>query len=95
MSLKPFVLIVGVTGALGAKIAHAILDKGAMDVRALVRSGSQTKPIVTGLVDRGMSIVEGDLFDLPSLQRACEGAIAAHRFVEANEQFGKVVLLSQ
>ena len=76
MSTKPTVLIVGVTGALGAKIAHAILDKGAMDVKALVRSSSQNKPIVAGLVDRGMLIAQGDLFDLPSLQKACDGATA-------------------
>lgn len=76
MDTKPTVLIVGVTGALGAKIAHAILDNESMNVRALVRSGSQNKPTVAGLVDRGVSIVEGDLFDLPSLQKACEGTIS-------------------
>lgn len=39
VAAKPVTLVVGVTGMLGDKIARAILDKGAQDVRALVRPG--------------------------------------------------------
>lgn len=35
MSSKPSVLIVGITGTLAYKIASAILDKEAMNVRAI------------------------------------------------------------
>ena len=76
MRVKPTVLIAGATGALGAKVAHAILDQGEFSVRALVRSGSQSKPAVMQLVERGVTIAEGDLFDLPSLQKACDGVMS-------------------
>ncbi len=44
MAAKPLILLIGVTGMLGEKIAHAVLDKGANDLRALVRPGSTNDP---------------------------------------------------
>lgn len=76
MISKPSVLIVGITGTLGYKIASAILDKEVMNVRGLVRAGVQKKNQLDALVKRGVTLVEGDLFDLPSLHHACDGADA-------------------
>lgn len=73
---KPSVLIVGVTGTLGSKVAHAILDKGIMSVKALVRSSSKNNERIQSLSDRGVMILEGDLSDLSSLQNVCKGSTA-------------------
>jgi hypothetical protein len=44
MSVKPIVLLVGITGMLGHKIAEAILAKDAMAIRAIVRPGGTSDP---------------------------------------------------
>lgn len=74
MDTKPTVLIAGITGSLGNKIATEILDKGVMNVKGLVRSDK--KPQLDSLKARGVVLVEGDLFDPPSLTKACEGVDA-------------------
>jgi uncharacterized protein YbjT (DUF2867 family) len=89
MDSKPSVLIAGVTGMLGSKIAAAILDKGEMEVKGLVRSSSvsREKPQqLDQLVSRGMVLVEGDLLDPPSLNSACEGVYAIISAVSGNEE---------
>lgn len=76
MNSKPTVLIAGITGELGNKIAAAILDKGLMNIKGLVRSHRSNdlkKQQVDGLKARGVTFVEGDLFDSPSLTKACVG----------------------
>jgi nucleoside-diphosphate-sugar epimerase len=68
------VMIVGITGVLGGKIAAEILDKGKMHVKGLVRSLSQDKQQkLQNLTQRGVELIEGDLFDMASLDRACKG----------------------
>ncbi|HCF28122.1 MAG TPA: aromatic alcohol reductase, partial [Cyanobacteria bacterium UBA11049] len=42
MNSKPTVLVVGSTGMLGSKIISALLDKGATQVKAMVRPGSDS-----------------------------------------------------
>ena len=76
MNTKPSVLIVGITGTLGSKVARAILDKGIMSVKALVRSSSQNSERVKSAIERGVTIADGDLSDLSSLQNACQGVTA-------------------
>ncbi len=44
MSNKLTVLVAGSTGMLGSKIVAALLDKGNLDVRAMVRSSNDTNP---------------------------------------------------
>jgi uncharacterized protein YbjT (DUF2867 family) len=67
-------LVVGATGTLGSEICRRLVaaDK---PVRALVRSTSDPakKEALTKL---GAELVEGDLKDRASLDRACRGAIA-------------------
>lgn len=72
MATQLTVLIVGATGVLGSKIAAAILDKGSMSVKTLVRPDSNPKGLHQ-LSEQGITLVEGDLFDVSSLNRACEG----------------------
>jgi len=90
MDSKPYVLIAGVTGMLGSKIASAILDKDAMQVKGLVRPNSATdarkKKHLDDLKARGMVIVEGDLLDPPSLQKACDGVNAVVSAVSGGEE---------
>lgn len=77
MATKPLILLVGVTGMLGEKIAHAVLDKGATDLRALVRPGSFSDPKKAAKLDalkaKGATFVEGDVSDFDSLVNAATG----------------------
>ena len=83
---KPTVLIIGVTGMLGNQIASAILDKGEMTVKALVRSNNSKQDKLKPLQERGMTLVEGDLLSLPSLLKACEGVDAIVSAVSGSEE---------
>ena len=62
------VLVIGATGQLGANLVRALLEKGDQ-VRVLVRSTSKSLTLEGLDVER----VVGDLNDLESLQRGCEG----------------------
>lgn len=68
------ILVVGATGTLGSEICQGLVaaDK---PVRALVRKTSEPgkKDVLTKL---GAELVEGDLKDRASLDRACRGATA-------------------
>lgn len=71
------ILIVGASGFLGHETAKLLLSQG-QQVRLLVRTPAK----VEDLKQMGAEIMQGDLIDLPSLQRACKGVervlIAAH-----------------
>lgn len=82
MNSKPTVLITGISGVLGTKIANAVLDKGEMNVRGLVRSPSNDK--LNDLKARGVEFVAGDLFDSESLPKACEGVETIISAVKGN-----------
>ena len=66
------ILVAGATGYLGGEICRRLATAG-RSVRALVRKTSDP-PIVRGLRELGVEIVEGDLRDPASLARACSGA---------------------
>jgi NADH dehydrogenase len=65
------ILVVGATGYLGGEICRRLRERD-LDVRALVRSTSDQLK-VDQLRRAGADIVEGDLRDDASLERACEG----------------------
>lgn len=73
------VLIAGATGTLGNRIAHHLTDLPAADVavRLLVRepapSDAGKRALLDGLIDRGATLVRGDLGDEHSLATAVEG----------------------
>lgn len=62
------VMVTGATGFLGGHVAERLRQSG-HDVRALVRKGSDTALLQSW----GVELVEGDLGNEASVQRACEG----------------------
>jgi uncharacterized protein YbjT (DUF2867 family) len=90
MAVKSTVLLVGVSGMLGYKIAEAILAKGAMNVRAMVRSGGASDPKkqmkLNELRSKGVAFVEGDLLNPASLPAACDGVEAIVSAISGDEE---------
>ncbi len=77
MTTKSTVLVVGSTGMLGFKIVAALLDKGSIDVRAMVRSSNdsnaENRQKIEAMKAKGAAIVEGDLMQPETLLPLCEG----------------------
>ena len=85
MTTKLTVLVAGSAGMLGSKIVSALLDKGNLDVRAMVRfreaeatpTSNDTNPEKRQKIDamkaKGATIVEGDVMQLETLLPACAG----------------------
>ena len=68
------VLLVGATGMLGSQIARHLLNQAEARVRLLVRGGNAAKrAALDPLLTRGTEIIEGDLADRASLDRATQG----------------------
>ena len=65
------ILLVGATGMLGGRIARQLLERPEARLRLLVRAAAD--PALKPLIDRGAEIVEGDLNDAVSLDRATRG----------------------
>jgi uncharacterized protein YbjT (DUF2867 family) len=66
-------LVVGATGYLGSKVCLELAAQG-KPVAGMVRGGEDAK--VAPLRDAGVELVEGDLKDPASLERACQGRTA-------------------
>ena len=64
------ILVVGATGLLGSEICR-LLRGSEHPVRGLVRPGSPREEL---LRRHGVEVIQGDLRDVPSLERACRGA---------------------
>lgn len=77
MTTKSTVLVVGSTGMLGVKIVSALLDKGATQVKAMVRSRNDSNEENRQKIDemnaKGAAIVEGDLMQPETLLSVCQG----------------------
>lgn len=73
MSTKPFIVLAGATGTMGKLIA-AELRKLDIAVKALVRPGTDAVKTEPLRKLKGISIVEVDLDDLPTLTRELTGA---------------------
>ena len=72
---KLTVLVVGSTRMLGYKIVAAVLDKGTVEVKAMVRSSNDSHQEKRQKIDemkaKRAGSVEGDLMKGETLQRAC------------------------
>jgi len=73
--MKQTILVAGATGMLGSRIAHHLLEREDASVRLLFRPGLEGKKRVAAdqLVARGAEVIEGDLADHASLDRASRG----------------------
>jgi len=69
------VLLAGATGMFGSRIARRLLDQPNARLRLLVRGGEapDKRAALDPLLARGAEIVEGDLADRTSLDRATQG----------------------
>ena len=71
------VLLLGATGHLGSRVAHHLLRQPEARLRLLVRPGALSDPakarMVGNLFDEGAEVIEGDLADAASLDRATQG----------------------
>lgn len=65
------ILLAGATGMFGSQVARQLLQQQGSSVRLLVRSGTSAR--LRSLIDAGAEIVEGDLADAASLDRATNG----------------------
>ncbi|WP_198014966.1 aromatic alcohol reductase [Mastigocladopsis repens] len=83
------VLVAGATGMLGSKIVSALLDKGNLDVRAMVRSINDTNPEKRKKIDamkaKGATIVEGDVMKPETLLPLCAGVDVVVSAIGNNE----------
>lgn len=72
------VLLVGATGMFGRRVAGCLLDRPGTRVRLLVRDGSDDKnrQILEPLLARGAELIDGNLADPASLDRATQGVDA-------------------
>jgi uncharacterized protein YbjT (DUF2867 family) len=67
------ILLAGATGMLGSRIAYHLLDQPDARVRLLVRDLASKRATLEALVVKGAELIEGDLSDPASLDRATHG----------------------
>lgn len=89
MSTNLTVLVAGSTGMLGSKIVSALLKKGNIDVRAMVRSSNdsnaENRQKIEAMKAKGAAIVEGDLMQPETLLPLCKGVDVVVSAVGNNE----------
>ena len=68
------ILLAGATGMLGSRIAHHLLERPDARVRLLVRRNARKTQALDTLAAKGAELIEGDLTDAASLDRATQGA---------------------
>ena len=89
MNTKLTVLVAGATGMLGSKIVSALLEKGNVDVRAMVRSiddnNDENRQKIDAMKAKGATIVEGDLMKPETLLSLCTGVDVVVSAVGNNE----------
>lgn len=66
--------VTGATGLLGNNLTRALLDAGAGQVRALVRSADKAKAQFSGVTDPRLAFVIGDMTDVKGFAAALNGA---------------------
>ena len=74
MSDKKIIAVIGATGAQGGSVINAILNDASNNFTARAITRDSTKPNAQKLKERGCEVVEADLSNKDSLQKAFEGA---------------------
>lgn len=84
---KPLVTVFGATGAQGGSVIKFLVKDGGFRVRAVTRKpdGEQGKQ----LAQQGVEVVQADLDDVPSMQRALKDAEIVFGVTNFWEVFGK------
>ena len=89
MNTRFNVLVVGATGMLGSKIVDALLQKGNIDVKAMVHSikdsDKENSQKIEKMQAQGVKIVEGDLMKPEILLEVCEAVDIVVSAVGNNE----------
>lgn len=67
------ILLAGATGMLGSRIAHHLLQQPEARIRLLVRDMTSKRAALDPLAAKGAELIEGDLADPASLDRATQG----------------------
>jgi uncharacterized protein YbjT (DUF2867 family) len=67
------ILLAGATGMLGSRTAHHVLAASNARLRLLVRNAAGSRDKLESLVKAGAEVIEGDLTDPASLDRATRG----------------------
>ena len=69
------VLLVGATGMFGSRIAHHLLNQADAHIRLMIRAAESAdkQDVIRPFVEAGAEVVEGDLADQASLDRATYG----------------------
>jgi uncharacterized protein YbjT (DUF2867 family) len=70
-NLERSILVCGATGSQGGAVARSLLDRG-FRIRALIRDPQ--KPEARALAEQGAEVVQGDMDERSSVDRALEGA---------------------
>ncbi|EWZ46213.1 hypothetical protein BFJ63_vAg14823 [Fusarium oxysporum f. sp. narcissi] len=66
--------VIGATGIQGGSVVEALLNDDAYSVRAITRD--KTGAAAKSLLDKGVEVVEADLYDISSLKTAFSGSFA-------------------
>lgn len=89
MTTKLTVLVVGSTGMFGSKIVSALLDKGDVNVQAMVRSindsNEENRKKIDAMKVKGATIVEGNMMQPETLLPACAGVDVVVSAIGNNE----------
>ena len=81
MSKQRTILVIGATGQQGGAVAGHLLKDG-WEVRALVRDPNKDE--ARALLKQGAELVQGDLYDRASLDRAIDGMYGVFRSGSGN-----------
>jgi uncharacterized protein YbjT (DUF2867 family) len=87
MNQQRIILVTGATGAQGNGVAHALLRTGQYHVRCLTRNTASIKAVA--LQQAGAEIVEGNLDDLQSIEKALRGCYGVFGVTNFWEHFEK------
>jgi nucleoside-diphosphate-sugar epimerase len=71
--MTQIILLAGATGMLGGRIAHYLLEQPDARVRLLIRDIAGKKQALDPFAAKGAELIEGDLTDSASLDRATQG----------------------